>query len=87
MKKYWEKIRDEQRNVRMAVREKMLASITAAFGLIVGLAWNDAVRGAIESFFPPGEGILLKFVYAIIVTIIVAAFIYYVSKWFSTEDK
>jgi len=77
----FEKWKEEQRAVRFAVQERMSAAIIGAFGLIAGLAWNDAVRSAIEHFYPPGEGISAKFMYAVVITIVVAIFIYIITKW------
>lgn len=46
--------------------------LLAAFGLVVGLAWNDAVKALIESVFPSSsDGILAKFIYALLVTLLV----------------
>jgi hypothetical protein len=42
--------------------------MTAAFGLIAALAWNDAIKKAIESF--PGIAKYGPLVYAIIVTML-----------------
>jgi len=46
--------------------------ILAAFGLVAGLAWNDAIQSLIKQVFPFATGSLLaKFAYAIIITVIV----------------
>lgn len=46
--------------------------ISAAFGLVVGLAWNDAIKAFIEAIFPLKTGtIVAKFVYAAILTFLV----------------
>jgi hypothetical protein len=73
---------DEQKKVRREVWAKLVASLLAAFGFVVALAWNDAVKSALEKFFPNGSSdILPKFIYAILLTIAVALAGYYVSKW------
>jgi uncharacterized membrane protein YidH (DUF202 family) len=46
------------------------ALITAAFGLVAALAWNETIKAAVETFFPPGSEIWGKLIYAIIVTIL-----------------
>lgn len=57
--------------LRKELRERMGAYITAAFGLVAGLAWNDAVRSFIELLFPIEKNtVLVKFIYAITITII-----------------
>jgi uncharacterized membrane protein (DUF106 family) len=49
------------------VIDKISALLTAAFGLIAALAWNDAVKQAIDQL---GFKTLGPWVYAIIVTVI-----------------
>ncbi len=56
--------------LRAEVREKTTGYIVTALGLVAGLAWNDAISSAIKIFFPlDTNGIIAKFVYAIIITI------------------
>ena len=46
--------------------------IIAAFGLVAALAWNDAVKSLIEYFFPNKDNsILLKFIYALALTVVI----------------
>jgi hypothetical protein len=54
------------------VREKALQYTITAFGLVAGLAWNDAVAALIQSLFPIAKDtVFAKFIYAIIITAIV----------------
>ncbi|MBI5038070.1 MAG: hypothetical protein HZC01_05210 [Candidatus Kerfeldbacteria bacterium] len=56
------------------MREKTAGYIVAALGLVAGLAWNDAVRALIDALFPLSTNALwMKFVYAIVVTLLVVA--------------
>ena len=82
-----EKLREEKKALKFAVQDRMAGSIIGAFGLIAGLAWNDAVKSLIDYIYPAGQlgGILPKFVYALIVTVLVAVFIYAISKWLSPK--
>lgn len=58
--------------VKNAIREQIAGYLTAAFGLVAGLAWNDAIKALIEYIFPVKQNTLLaKFIYAIIMTLIV----------------
>ncbi len=54
---------------RIQVLDTIAALMTAAFGLIAALAWNQAIKWAVDTVFTsdPGVG---YFVYAIIVTIL-----------------
>jgi uncharacterized transporter YbjL len=54
---------------RIQVLETIAALMTAAFGLIAALAWNEAIGTAIKNVFASDPGIG-QFIYAIIVTII-----------------
>lgn len=59
-------------NLRKEVREKTLSYITAAFGLVAGLAWNEAIKSLIEYFYPASQnGLLAKFIYALVITLVV----------------
>lgn len=52
----------------------MLSLTTAGFGLVAALAWNDAIKGIIDSYVKPllGEGsnIFSLLIYAVIVTVL-----------------
>jgi len=59
-------------NISKQVRDKTVGYILTAFGLVAGLAWNDAIKSSIDRFFPLDQGnIILKFIYALAITIIV----------------
>jgi len=53
-----------------AVVEKMAALITAAFGLVAALAWNDAIKTIFKAVFGTAEGMGPMLTYALIVTVI-----------------
>lgn len=56
----------------MAINYAALA--TGALGFTIALAWNDAVRTAVHSVFPPADtkgAARATFVYAILVTLLV----------------
>lgn len=66
------KIKEGQARLRKEAIEKTVGYILAAFGLVAGLAWNEAIKALIDNFFPLDKnGIVIKFVYAILVTVIV----------------
>lgn len=55
--------------LRIQILETIAALMTAAFGLLAALAWNQAIAWAVKQFLSADEG-LGYFVYAIIITII-----------------
>lgn len=70
-------------NTKEVVREKLKESshtiwsksatyILAGLGFVVGLAWNDAIQYLVKFVFPidTGGGLSVKFIYAVIVTIL-----------------
>ena len=76
--------------MRKDVIEKLAALITAAFGLVAALAWNEAIQEIFRIFFGEEEGLWAMITYAVIVTIIAVAvtiWIARVSSRASTEAK
>ena len=55
--------------LRIQVLETIAALMTAAFGLLAALAWNEAIKWAVNEYLQSSPGIGL-FIYAIIVTIL-----------------
>ena len=52
------------------VIEKIAALITAAFGLVAALAWNEAIQEIFRLAFGEQSGVWAMIAYAVIVTII-----------------
>jgi len=58
--------------LRIQFLETMATLITAGFGLVAALAWNEAIKALIAKYVPDmGAAVVSLFVYAIIVTVIV----------------
>lgn len=52
---------------------QLLTLSTSAFGLAAALAWNETIQQTVKEFIEPrlpGSGILSRFIYAIIVTLL-----------------
>ena len=56
--------------VCQTVIKTIITLVTTAFGLIAGLAWNDAIQKLIDSVLGAGDALTGLFIYAIVVTII-----------------
>ena len=70
------------------VRERTLGYVIAAFGLVAGLAWNDAIKALIEYFFPIKENTLsAKIIYAFLITLVVVACTMYLNRLFQGDGK
>ncbi len=80
------KIKAEELRIREEVKKRTVTYILAAFGFVVGLAWNDAIKTLIEYFFPLNkDSILAKLIYAFLITFIVVLVTIYFIK--STEKE
>lgn len=67
---------------------KVLAYIGGAFGLVAGLAWNDAIKDLIQYAFPLATDTLTaKFIYAGLITAVVVIIITYLERIFKSEEK
>lgn len=61
----------EIKKTQQEAKEKMATLILAGFGLVAALAWNDAIQTMFKVLFPRSEGVIGKFIYAILITVIV----------------
>jgi len=65
------KIKDGIKEIKREFKEKTVTLILGGFGLVAALAWNEAIKTLFETFFPKKNELIGKFIYAIIVTIVV----------------
>lgn len=73
--------KQSQRSFKKELRKQTVTYMTAAFGFVVGLAWNEAFKGLIEFFFPAeGQSIWVRFIYALVITLIVVLVTYFLLK-------
>lgn len=63
---------DEEKPVplKVEVLDKIAALVTAAFGLVAALAWNEAIKTIFKEVFGSAEAVTPMLIYAIVVTII-----------------
>ena len=77
-----------KKEIRSKLKEQTAGYMTAALGLVAGLAWNDAIKSLIEVFFPFAKsGLFAKFTYAVVITIVVVFVGQYLLKGSNTEEK
>jgi len=82
------KSQKEKISLKEEIRGKLLSYMTAAFGLVAGLAWNDAIKSLIEFIFPLERNtVLVKFFYAVLITFAVVLISVYLLRFFKKEDK
>lgn len=54
-------------------KKQLVTYLLGGFGLVAGLAWNDAITSFIEFLYPlQKDGLPAKFIYAIVITVVVA---------------
>lgn len=83
-----QKIKDESQKIQAEVRKQILSYMVGAFGMIAGLAWNEAIKSLIEYIFPMSRNTwLAKLVYAVIITIIIVTVTILVTKFFSKKNS
>lgn len=70
------------------MRERTLGFITGGLGLVAGLAWNDAIKALIDYLFPLDKnGIAAKFIYAVLISVIVVVLSVYLVRWLKREPR
>ena len=60
-----------EEDIRLAVAKRSYDLLTAAFSFVAALAWNDAIQSLFLQIFGPSSTIIAKFLYAIILTVII----------------
>lgn len=81
-------LKKDGREIKKEIRQRTIGYIVAAFGLVAGLAWNDAVKTLIENLFPLGKGTLLaKFIYAISITLVLVVISVYLVRFSEKKSK
>lgn len=55
-----------------SVIKNMIMLATSGFGVVVGLAWNGAIKASVETYIAPylgvGSGVISLFIYATLMT-------------------
>lgn len=78
----------EFRNVLV---KQMITLATSGFGLVAALAWNDAiqsfVREYIDQYISKGSGLLSRFIYALIITVIAVFVTYQLTKLVKEDEE
>ena len=60
---------EKEEPLKVIALDKMAALITAAFGLVAALAWNEAIKAIFREIFGEADAIGPLLIYAIVVTI------------------
>jgi len=81
------KLKEEKNKIETAFKRRTEGYIITAFGIVAGLAWNEAVKALMNYLFPiEKDTILAKFLYAIIMTVILVLISLYVVRFINKKD-
>jgi hypothetical protein len=84
----FDKIKEEGKEIQKEVRSRTVGYIIAGLSVVVGLAWNDAIKGLIDQVFPLQENSLwARFIYAVLITLMLVLISMYVLKTPKEGDK
>ncbi len=88
IKRSLSKIQQEGGQQLREVRERTLGYIIAALSLVAGLAWNEAIKGILQSLFPiQQDSWQVKLVYALLITFMVVFASIYLTRLLKDEGK
>lgn len=65
-----EKTKQTVKETNKQVVTQTIGFISSAFVLVAALAWNDAIHELINDYFKAGSGLISRFIYAVIVTLL-----------------
>ncbi len=83
-----DKIKSEGSKISREVKEKTFGFVVTALGLVAGLAWNEAIQSLIKSFFAVDkDSVLAKFIYAIVITVVVVIITVYLTRLFGKDEE
>ena len=65
---------------KIQLLETFAALITAAFGLVAALAWNETIKTAVAMVFDTEDDLVGLLIYAIIVTILAVIMTFWIAR-------
>ena len=78
---------EKEETLKVIALDKIAALITAAFGLVAALAWNDAIKAIFKEIFGEADAIGPMLIYAIVVTIAAVILTILVARAVSNAKK
>ena len=78
-----ETIKEEQHKIEREIRERVTSYIIGSFGFVAGIAWNEAIQALIAELFAlRRDSVIAKFIYAVVITVILVLVSIYVMRLF-----
>ncbi len=82
------KLKEHSQKISKEVKQKTLGFIITAFGLVAGLAWNQAIQDMIKQIFPLDKNsVIAEFIYAVVMTVLLVVMTIFLSKLFDKDGK
>lgn len=78
---------EKEEPMKVIVLDKIAALVTAAFGLVAALAWNEAIKAIFKEIFGEADSIGPLLIYAIVVTIAAVILTIIVARAVSNAKK
>lgn len=79
-----------KKRLHVELISQMLALSTSGFGLVAALAWNETIQEVVKSYIEPqipGSGLLSRFIYALLVTVLAVFITYQLSRLYTHFTK
>jgi uncharacterized membrane protein len=70
----------KEKDIKIEFISKITTLLTAGFGLVAALAWNDAIQGLFKLIPIQSTEVGAKFIYAIVITLIIVLIVYYANR-------
>ena len=75
------KVKDGMKELRSQFKKQIVTLLTAAFGFVAALSWNDAIKSMITTFIPQQNAWPYMVLNAVVVTVIVVLALYAISRY------
>lgn len=72
--------KEQPTSIKFEILDKIAALVTAAFGLVAALAWNDAIKTLFKEIFGTTDQLGAMLAYAIVVTVIAVILTIFVAR-------
>lgn len=73
-------MKNREEGMHIQVIEKISALLTAAFGFIAALSWNNAITALFTGIFGTPNALVPDLIYAVVVTVIAVVVTLWISK-------
>ena len=78
----------ENKKFKDELTAKVAGYILAGFGFVAALAWNEAIKSLLDEIFGSArKGISAKFIYALLITLIVVLISMKIAKFIKGEKE